>query len=149
MSDDPHDLARPHDLTRFVAAQRDSHDIALAELTAGRKRSHWIWYTLPQLAGLGSSAMTRHYAIANLAEARAYLAHPLLGPRYLGCVAALLTHRGTPAHRIMGDVDAMKLRSSLTLFVRAGADPLVAEALATFFDGPDMATERLLAISAP
>jgi uncharacterized protein (DUF1810 family) len=127
------------DLDRFVAAQRDSHALALAELRAGAKRSHWMWYVFPQIAGLGHSAMARHYAIRDLAEARAVAPPPLLGARYRDSIAALLTHRGTPAATIMGEVDALKLRSSLTLFARAGVAD-AADALAAFFPGPDPAT---------
>ncbi|MDR6789046.1 uncharacterized protein (DUF1810 family) [Sphingomonas sp. BE138] len=132
------------DLDRFVAAQADHYAIALAELTRGTKRSHWMWFIFPQIAGLGHSATARHYAIRDLAEARAYLAHPLLGPRYLESTAALIPHRGRPAESILGGIDAVKLRSSLTLFDRAGAPPVVAETLAAFFHGPDAATLRLL-----
>lgn len=131
-------------LDRFVRAQADSYDTALAELRAGRKRSHWMWYVFPQIAGLGASAMARRYAIRDLDEARAYLADPLLGPRYLSCVEALLPHRGIAPEAIMGGIDALKLRSSLTLFDRAGASPVVGEALTAFFDGPDPATLRLI-----
>lgn len=133
------------DLDRFVSAQADSYAAALAELHAGAKHTHWMWYVFPQIAGLGHSSMARHYAIRDLDEARAYLAHPLLGARYAECVAALLAHRDRAATAIMGEVDAMKLRSSLTLFDRAGAPPMVAEALDAFFGSPDAATLRLLA----
>ncbi|VXC93811.1 DUF1810 domain-containing protein [Sphingomonas sp. 8AM] len=132
------------DLDRFVAAQATHYDSALAELTRGAKQSHWMWFIFPQIAGLGHSATARHYAIHDLAEARAYLAHPLLGPRYLGCVAAIDRHRGRSAEAIMGGIDAVKLRSSLTLFDRAGAPPAVRDTLAAFFPGPDEATLRLL-----
>lgn len=132
------------DLDRFVSAQATHYDIALAELTRGAKRSHWMWFIFPQIAGLGHSATARHYAIPDLAEARAYLAHPLLGPRYLACVAALDRHRARSADAIMGGIDAVKLRSSLTLFDRAGAPPAVRDTLNAFFDGPDAATLRLL-----
>ncbi|MGK6322867.1 DUF1810 domain-containing protein [Sphingomonas sp. DT-51] len=132
------------DLDRFVAAQAASYVNALAELRAGAKRSHWMWYIFPQLAGLGHSDMARRYAIRDLAEARAYLAHPLLGARYVECAAALLAHRGSDAAAIMGEVDAMKLRSSLTLFDRAGAPAPVRATLDAFFDSPDAATLRLL-----
>lgn len=128
------------DLDRFVTAQAGAYPAALAELGGGEKRSHWMWFVFPQIGGLGRSAMAAAYAIGSLAEARAYLAHPVLGPRYLACVEALLLHRGRPAAAIMGAVDAMKLRSSLTLFAAAGGGVLVVEALAAFFDGPDAAT---------
>lgn len=131
-------------LDRFVRAQAGSYDDALAELTAGAKRSHWMWFVFPQIAGLGRSSTAILYAIADLDEARAYLAHPLLGPRYLACVDALLRHAGRDAAAIMGGIDAVKLRSSLTLFDAAGAPPAVARALAAFFPGPDPATLRLI-----
>ncbi|HTG39864.1 DUF1810 domain-containing protein [Sphingomonas sp.] len=129
----------PHNLNRFLMAQASTWPAALAELRAGQKRSHWMWFVFPQIAGLGHSAMARTYAIASLVEARAYLAHPLLGARYREGVAALMTHAGRSAAAIMGDVDAMKLRSSLTLFAAAGEESADA-ALARFFDGPDPAT---------
>ena len=132
------------DLDRFIAAQADNYDDALAELTHGAKRSHWMWYVFPQLAGLGRSATAQHYAIRDLDEARAYLAHPVLGSRYRACVDALLLHRDRRAEAMLGGIDALKLRSSLTLFERAGAGERVRAALAAFFDGPDDATLRLL-----
>lgn len=132
-------------LDRFVTAQATAYATALAELHAGAKRGHWMWYVFPQIAGLGHSDMARRYAIRDMAEARAYLAHPLLGPRYLACCAALLPHRGRDAAAIMGGIDAIKLRSSLTLIDRAGAPPPVRETLDAFFDSPDPATLRLIA----
>lgn len=131
-------------LDRFVAAQATSYADALAELRAGAKRSHWMWFIFPQIAGLGHSDMARRYAIRDLAEARAYLAHPLLGARYVESAAALLAHRGRDAAAIMGGIDSIKLRSSLTLFDRAGAPAAVRETLDAFFDSPDPATLRLL-----
>jgi len=131
-------------LDRFVRAQADSYDTALAELVAGAKRSHWMWYIFPQIAGLGHSATAIRYAITDLDEARAYLAHPLLGPRYLACADALLHHAGRDTAAIMGAVDAIKLRSSLTLFDAAGAPRVVADTLNAFFDAPDPATLRLI-----
>lgn len=131
-------------LDRFVRAQADSYDTALAELNAGAKRNHWMWYIFPQIAGLGRSATAIHYAIADLGEARAYLAHPLLGARYRACADALLRHIGRDAATIMGEVDAVKLRSSLTLFDAAGAPRVVRDALDAFFDAPDPATLRLI-----
>ncbi|KQT35079.1 calpastatin [Sphingomonas sp. Leaf412] len=130
------------DLDRFVRALADGYDIAIAELRAGRKRSHWMWFVFPQLAGLGRSPIARHYAIRDLHEARRYLAHPLLGPRYAEAVAAVPPDRD-PA-TVFGALDAMKLRSSLTLFAQAGAPATVAATLAALFDGPDAVTVRLL-----
>jgi uncharacterized protein (DUF1810 family) len=132
------------DIDRFVAAQATHYDAALRELAQGAKRTHWMWFVFPQLAGLGHSATARHYAIHDLDEARAYLAHPLLGTRYRECTAALAAHRGRSIAAILGATDAMKLRSSLTLFDRAGAPAIVADTLAAFFDAPDDATLRLL-----
>jgi len=142
----PHSSPLPFDLSRFVQAQDDRYDQALAELRAGRKRSHWIWYILPQLQALGRSAMAREYGIEGLDEAAAYLAHPVLGPRLLACVKALLTHRDRAATDILGEVDAMKLRSCLTLFqVAAPEVPCFKDALRAFYRGvPDPETLRLL-----
>ena len=138
MSDDPHNLAR------FVAAQEASFAAALAELRAGAKRSHWMWYIFPQLGGLGHSAMARHYALRSRAEARAYLDHPLLGERLRACVAALDALGDTSAARVFGAVDAMKLRSSLTLFVAAGGGTAFEAALRRWCGDPDATTLRLL-----
>lgn len=132
------------DLERFITAQARDYDTALAELTQGAKRSHWMWYIFPQIAGLGQSATARHYAIRDRDEAQAYLAHPVLGPRYLACVAALTPHRARRAEAIMGGIDALKLRSSLTLFDHAGAPAPVRATLLAFFAGDDPATVRLL-----
>lgn len=137
----------PDPLARFVDAQRDSYATALAELRSGAKRSHWMWYVFPQIAGLGSSAMARTYALADLPEARAYLAHPVLGARLRESVDALLEHRGGDIAAILGGIDAMKLRSSMTLFEIAanGAEPRFAAILDSFYGGErDPATLRLL-----
>src|SRR5688572_30698624 len=112
----------PFDLDRFVAAQEGVYRSALDELRAGRKTGHWMWFVFPQVAGLGSSDMSRRYAIGSLAEARAYLAHPILGARLRECARALLAVRGRGAEAILGDIDARKLRSSMTLFHRADPD---------------------------
>lgn len=110
-----------HDLQRFVEAQDSggTYERALAELRAGRKTSHWMWFVFPQIAGLGQSEMSQRYAIASLEEARAYLDHPVLGPRLVECSRALLEHRDKTAREILGEVDTAKLRSSMTLFSRA------------------------------
>jgi uncharacterized protein (DUF1810 family) len=135
------------DLARFVAAQQPVYDQALAELRRGQKESHWMWFVFPQVAGLGQSATSIHYAIGSLEEARAYLHHPLLGARLAECTDAVLAHAGTPAERIFGSVDAAKFRSSMTLFEAAagGGGGRFAEALGVFFNGErDAATLRLL-----
>ena len=140
MADDPFDLAR------FVDAQRADFDDAIAELTAGRKRSHWMWYVLPQLRGLGSSSMAQRYGIASLAEARAYLAHPVLGPRLMACVAAMNGLPESNAERVLGAIDGVKFRSCLTLFL--AADPgnaALRTALDKFYAGQaDVRTLTLL-----
>lgn len=113
-------MATPEGLERFIEAQASNYDEALRELCDGRKRSHWMWYVFPQLAGLGHSAMAQFYAIADMDEAQHYLAHPLLGKRLLECVDALLPWGARrSSDEILGHVDALKLRSSLTLFERA------------------------------
>jgi uncharacterized protein (DUF1810 family) len=124
------------DLDRFIDAQRTIWPVALAELRAGRKQSHWMWFVFPQMAGLGSSPTALHYAIGSADEARAYLADPLLGARLGEAVAALLGHRGRAPESILGGIDALKLRSSLTLFEAVADDPArFAEALDALYDG--------------
>jgi len=142
-------MTDPHDLNRFVRAQAANYDDALAEIRAGAKRSHWMWYVFPQIAGLGQSDMARRYAIGSVAEARAYLAHPVLGARYRECVAALQALLSTSAEAVFGGIDAVKLRSSLTLF--AAVDPAFDAAIGRWFGGVrDPATlSRLPAPSAP
>ena len=128
-------MASP-DLERFVAAQAPVYAQALTELKLGRKASHWMWFVFPQLAGLGRSPTARYYGIASADEARAYLAHPLLGPRLRESSEALLAHRGRSAESILGPVDALKLRSSMTLFEAAAEEPgPFARVLETFYDG--------------
>jgi uncharacterized protein (DUF1810 family) len=134
------------DLGRFVEAQAGSYAAALAELRAGRKRSHWMWFIFPQIAGLGQSAMARLYAIGGLDEARAYLAHPVLGAQLRECVAAVTAWAGrrTP-EEIMGGIDAVKLRSSLTLFEAAGGgDPFAAALDALYGGARDACTLELI-----
>ena len=137
----------PFQLERFVEAQAETFDEALSELRDGAKRSHWMWFVFPQIAGLGQSAMSRRYAIRSLAEAKAYLEHPLLGARLRQCVAAILAWAGKrDAVAILGSIDAMKLHSSLTLFAAAAPDEeRFAQALAAFFGSSDSATIGLLA----
>jgi uncharacterized protein (DUF1810 family) len=114
-------MADPFDLQRFVDAQEGTYETALQELRDGHKRSHWMWFVFPQIAGLGRSPMAQRYAISGLDEARAYLQHPILGARLRDCVDALLGHHNRSADAIMGGIDAVKLRSSMTLFARAVA----------------------------
>ena len=123
------------DLARFRDAQDGVYDTALAELRDGAKRSHWMWFVFPQLRSLGRSPTAKHFGIADLDEARAYLADPVLGPRLVECARAVLTHRGRDPASIMGGVDAMKLRSSATLFEAAGGDAVFAQLLDAFYDG--------------
>ncbi|MCU1613272.1 MAG: hypothetical protein JWO98_812 [Frankiales bacterium] len=128
------------DLERFIRAQDHGATFVrvLAELRAGAKRSHWMWFVFPQLAGLGGSDMSRRYAISGLAEARAYLAHPVLGPRLVESARALLGLPGTDPAAVLGLVDAQKLRSSMTLFAAvAPADPVFREVLERYFAGAD------------
>ena len=142
MSASPND---PHDLERFVSAQHGEYTAALTEISNGAKQSHWMWFIFPQIAGLGFSAMSRRFAIASLDEARAYLEHPLLGLRLRACVDALQGVTGKTAQDVFGEVDAAKLRSSLTLFAEAGTDQLFAAALGRWFGGVrDDATLALL-----
>jgi uncharacterized protein (DUF1810 family) len=135
----------PFDLERFVKAQAPAYDQVLSELRAGRKRSHWIWFIFPQLRGLGSSGMSRKYAISSLDEARAYLRHPTLGPRLLECVRLVNAVEGRSIEEILG-ADDVKLRSSLTLFGRADPDAAeLSDALEEYFGGvPDQRTLDLL-----
>lgn len=140
------DAAPPTDLSRFVSAQERVYPRVLAELRDGRKTTHWMWFIFPQIAGLGYSDMARLYAIGSIAEARAYLAHPVLGPRLFECTTLVNSHPGTPIGDIFGDVDAMKFRSSMTLFDAAAADSdAFAQALDMFCKGErDQATLSLL-----
>jgi uncharacterized protein (DUF1810 family) len=135
-------------LERFVEAQDrgDTYERALSELHAGRKTSHWMWFVFPQIAGLGRSPMAQRFAISSLEEARAYLAHPVLGPRLVECARTLTALSGHSAEDVFGSVDAMKLRSSMTLFARAAPDDEVfSQVLREYFDGsPDELTDRLL-----
>ncbi len=137
-------------LQRFVEAQDSdgTYDAALAELRAGRKRTHWMWFVFPQVTGLGRSAVAQHYAIGSLAEAQAYVEHPVLGARLVECARALVELGASDAAAVLGPVDAQKLRSSMTLFAAAAPDLQVfRDVLDTYYDGvPDDATTRLLAL---
>jgi uncharacterized protein (DUF1810 family) len=137
------------DLERFVREQDRDYETVLAELRQGRKTSHWIWFIFPQIAGLGRSAMSQHFAIGSLDDARAYLAHPVLGVRLRECVGLLLAVEGRSADEIFGALDAMKVRSSMTLFHRAAPDePGFRLVLERFYaGGPDPATDERLRVS--
>jgi len=138
-------MSDPHDLDRFIHAQAQTFAQACAELRAGRKTSHWMWFVFPQLRGLGHSAMAQRYGIASLDEARAYLEHPLLGARLAGCTQLVIDAARSPAD-IFGSPDDLKFRSCMTLFDRASVGPNVfGEALGLVGNGPDPATLRLLA----
>ena len=127
-----------YDLDRFVTEQNRDYETVLGELRRGRKSSHWIWFIFPQIAGLGYSAMSRHFAIGSLDEARAYLAHPVLGPRLRECARLVLAVEGRSAEEILGYIDAMKLRSSMTLFHRAAPDELqFGLVLDRYYDGAE------------
>lgn len=132
-------------LARFVDAQANSYATALSEIRAGAKRSHWMWFIFPQLRGLGLSPTAHYYGIASIKEARAYLDHPTLGPRYRECVEALQQLGTSDPVAVFGTIDAMKLRSSLTLFEATTPSPLFAEALDRWFSGErDAATRQML-----
>ena len=142
----PNARADPYELARFVEAQAPVYAQALAELRAGRKYGHWMWFVFPQLAGLGHSTTAARYAIGDLDEARAYLRHPLLGERLRACAAVLLNHDNLTAAEIFGHPDDLKLRSSMTLFAAAASEEaLFAAVLAKHFAGrPDRETLRRL-----
>ena len=137
----------PYRLERFVTAQDagGTYERAVAELRAGSKRSHWMWFVFPQIAGLGFSAMSQRYAIASLAEARAYLAHPVLGPRLVECTALVNRIEGRSAAEIFGAIDRLKFRSSMTLFAAVTDNPVFQEALDKYYAGEaDQRTLELL-----
>ena len=135
----------PYNLQRFVDAQLGTFDTALSEMRAGRKESHWMWFIFPQLRGLGRSSTAQHYGIGSLNEAQAYLEHPMLGPRLLQCAEALLPWaEKRSAEQIFGPIDAMKLRSSFTLFDQVKSGGPFAEGLAAFYGGEG--DERTLAL---
>jgi len=129
-------MSDPYDLQRFETAQEGVYEAALGELRAGRKTGHWMWFIFPQIAGLGMSAMSQRYAISSLAEAQAYLRHPVLGARLAECARVLAEHSGRSAQDIFGGIDAVKLRSSMTLFARASdAGSIYQDVLDRYFDG--------------
>jgi uncharacterized protein (DUF1810 family) len=139
----------PHDLKRFALAQAEDYERALAEIKDGRKRSHWMWYIFPQVEGLGFSAMSRRYSIKSLAEARAYLDHPVLGRRLVECAEAAMGVEGRSAHEVFGSPDDMKLKSCATLFsCVTPSDSVFARLLDKFFDGErDARTLQLLGVA--
>ena len=139
-------MSDPHDLQRFIDAQAPIYETALGEICAGSKRSHWMWFIFPQLRGLGLSHTAHFYGIASLDEARAYLEHPILGTRLRECVEAILPwHDRLTAEDILGPIDAVKLRSSFTLFDQIERNTLFAAGLELFFDRkPDDRTLALL-----
>jgi uncharacterized protein (DUF1810 family) len=139
-------IGDPYDLDRFVAAQDagGTYDRAVAELRRGRKASHWMWFIFPQITGLGRTEISRRYAISSVAEARAYLAHPVLGPRLAECAAIVADRTDLTAEQIFGGIDALKLRSSMTLFLRAdpGREPFRLVLDRCFSGEPDPATDE-------
>jgi uncharacterized protein (DUF1810 family) len=145
-NDPPVTLGNPHNLERFVDAQNagGTYDHAVEELRRGRKTSHWMWFVFPQIAGLGHSQMSQTFAISSLEEAKAYLRHPVLGPRLVECASIVAEAQAATAEHIFGAIDAQKLHSCMTLFLRA--DPgqaLFQEVLERYFDGlPDAATDQ-------
>jgi len=158
MSGDPagpavEDNSDPYNLERFLSAQNagGTYDSAVAELRSGSKRSHWMWFVFPQIAGLGQSATSRTYAIASLNEARAYLRHPVLGPRLIECADIVAGLNARHATQIFGGIDALKLHSSMTLFLRAApGEAAFHRVLEKYFEGqPDSDTDRLLAARGP
>lgn len=140
----------PHDLNRFVQAQSEDYERALSEIRSGQKRSHWMWYVFPQYAGLGFSPTAQHYAIKSLDEAKAYLAHPVLGPRLVECAEAALGIEGLSAYEIFGTPDDLKLKSCATLFAHVSPPGSVFERLLDrFFEGGrDEKTLSLLGVKA-
>ena len=139
--------ADPFELSRFLEAQAGCYEQALSELRTGRKQSHWSWFIFPQVLGLGSSPMSIRFAIRSLEEAKAYLSHPILGDRFVECVAAMNTHADVGAAEILGEVDARKFHSCLTLFCQVdSSSPRFVEALDKYFAGQlDAATLAILA----
>ena len=138
-------MSNPYDLQRFVDAQDSVYANVCAELAAGRKRSHWIWFIFPQVAGLGFSAMAQRFAIGSRAEALAFLAHDMLGPRLLECTGLVMNVTGKTIHDILGSPDDLKFRSSMTLFAAVSDNPLFTGAIAKYFAGAkDQATLDIL-----
>ncbi|MBI5262876.1 MAG: DUF1810 domain-containing protein [Bradyrhizobium sp.] len=136
----------PYNLRRFVDAQETVYPQVVAELSQGRKQSHWMWFIFPQIVGLGFSAMAQRFAITSSAEASAYLAHDLLGPRLIECTGLTLAVRNRTINQILGAPDDIKFRSSMTLFDAVSDNPMFGQAIAKYFpDGKDRATLMILA----
>ena len=136
-----------HDLNRFISAQERSYDAALREIKAGHKRTHWMWYIFPQIAGLGFSSTAQFYAISSMQEAKDYYAHPVLGKRLIEISEALLTLDTSDAGAVMGYPDDLKLRSSMTLFLAASGDAVFQKVLDKFYSGkPDAKTLSILGL---
>ena len=134
-------------LDRFLTAQERSYDTAPSEIKNGRKRSHWMWYTFPQIAGLGMSSTAQYYSIADIEEAREYITHPVLGARLLEISRALLTLDSSDATAVMGYPDDLKLRSSMTLFAQVSEDPVFNAVIDKFYGGrPDTPTLHILGV---
>jgi uncharacterized protein (DUF1810 family) len=134
-------MSDPFDLQRFVAAQASVYSHVVRELSEGRKRSHWMWFIFPQVAGLGFSVMAQRFAISSRAEARAYLAHDVLGPRLFECTKLVLAVKNRTINDILGSPDDLKFRSSMTLFGAVCDDPIFAKAISAYYGGePDQAT---------
>ncbi len=139
-------MTAPFDIERFVQAQDPVYRAVLGELGRGRKQSHWMWFVFPQIAGLGFSAMSQRYAIASREEAKAYLAHPVLGPRLVECTRLVLAVEGRTINAILGAPDDAKFRSSMTLFGAVSKEPVFDQAIARYFAGArDSATLAILA----
>ncbi len=148
-SNDPRSPDDPYDLTRFVRAQENDYEQALSEIKSGKKRTHWMWYVFPQLDGLAISSTSKHYSIKSVAEARAYLDHPILGPRLLACAEAVVRVEGRSATEIFGAPDDLKLRSCATLFASVSPRVSVFDRLLTkYYRGErDGKTLQLLGIA--
>lgn len=135
-----------HDLNRFIKAQQNSYEQVVEELERGRKSSHWMWYVFPQIDGLGRSTMAKHFALSSLEEAREYLGHPILGSQLRQCTGLVLQHSGVlDASQVFGSIDAMKFRSSMTLFSLIEPDGIFSQALELFYNStPDLLTLQLV-----
>jgi uncharacterized protein (DUF1810 family) len=149
VANEPGGAGDPYNLARFVQAQEEDYEPALSEIRSGRKRSHWMWYMFPQFEGLGSSWTSQRYSVKSVAEAQAYLAHPVLGPRLVECAEAALRVDGLSAHEIFGSPDDMKLRSCATLFASVSPEGSVFhQVIDKYFHGQhDDRTLRLIRAS--